>query len=307
MSDLPSSNWSETAASNNASPPNGWPEGQNPSDVNNCAREMMAALKRWWNRANAVKTTGGTTSAYTLTYDVAASQYYDGEIFTFIANATNAAAATLNINGLGARQITLFGGNLLAGAIIANQVVTVRYKSSDTTFEIIPQDGWVRLGLQSPSGASTVDFTGIPSAVNNIRCVFELRPNTDNIAFGLRTYGADGNIDTGASDYAWWTLSFTTAAGTPTPLADTTDSSIAIGSGVDNGTTGFGGSFHAESIQTATYTKFCYETNYLENTGVSGVGVIGRGQRLEADRITGLRFFSNLGAFTGGITLFASS
>jgi hypothetical protein len=39
--------WSTTAGNNNASPPDGWPEGQAPSSVNNCAREMMASLKTW--------------------------------------------------------------------------------------------------------------------------------------------------------------------------------------------------------------------------------------------------------------------
>ena len=37
--------WSTTAASNSATPPDGWPEGQAPSTVNDCAREMMAAIK----------------------------------------------------------------------------------------------------------------------------------------------------------------------------------------------------------------------------------------------------------------------
>jgi hypothetical protein len=46
MSDI--KKWSTAAASNNASPPDGWPEGQAPSTVNNCARENMAATKRWY-------------------------------------------------------------------------------------------------------------------------------------------------------------------------------------------------------------------------------------------------------------------
>lgn len=37
--------WSTTAANNNATPPDGWPEGQAPSTVNDCARENMAAIK----------------------------------------------------------------------------------------------------------------------------------------------------------------------------------------------------------------------------------------------------------------------
>lgn len=36
--------WSTTAGSNSATPPDGWPEGQAPSTVNDCAREMMAQI-----------------------------------------------------------------------------------------------------------------------------------------------------------------------------------------------------------------------------------------------------------------------
>lgn len=37
--------WSTTAGSNSATPPDGWPEGQAPSTVNDCAREMMAQIR----------------------------------------------------------------------------------------------------------------------------------------------------------------------------------------------------------------------------------------------------------------------
>lgn len=141
MSDLGSSNYSETAASNNASPPNGWPEGMNPSDVNNAARENMAGTKRFWNRANSVKTTdaGGTSTAYTLTYDVAEAAYYTGQEFSFVVDKTCGATPSLNINGLGAQNLRKFSGGayvtLAAGDIVATQPVRVR--NSGTTFDII--------------------------------------------------------------------------------------------------------------------------------------------------------------------------
>lgn len=49
MSDI--SSWSTTAGSNNSSPPNGWPEGMAPSGVNDCGREVMAAVRRWYEDA----------------------------------------------------------------------------------------------------------------------------------------------------------------------------------------------------------------------------------------------------------------
>lgn len=306
MADLgDNTKWFEVDASNTASPPDGFPEGMLPSGVNNSGRGGMGALKRFWDRVNAIKTTGGSASTYTLTYDQAAASYYDGEIHSLVVHATNAVNATLNINGLGARQLRLFAGNILAGALIANQVVQVRYNLSATAFDIIPQTGWVRLGMQSPSAAATVDFTGIPAAVNHIDARFELRPSSDGAAIGLRTYDAAGNLDSGATDYAWWTASITTAPAV-TPAASTTDG-IALSSGVDNGATGCGGSLHAENIQAATYTKFLYDSNYLNNAGIIGIGIKGFGQRIEADRITGLRFYPSAGTFTGAVTLFASS
>lgn len=47
------STWSTTAGSNNSTPPDGWPEDQAPSSVNGCAREMMAAIKTWYDQIQA--------------------------------------------------------------------------------------------------------------------------------------------------------------------------------------------------------------------------------------------------------------
>src|SRR5574337_1848612 len=41
--------WSTTPGSNNATPPDGWPEGQPPSTVNDCARAMMAQIRAAFN------------------------------------------------------------------------------------------------------------------------------------------------------------------------------------------------------------------------------------------------------------------
>lgn len=49
MSDI--SSWSNTAAINNSSAPNGWPEGMAPSGVNDSGREVMAAVRRWYEDA----------------------------------------------------------------------------------------------------------------------------------------------------------------------------------------------------------------------------------------------------------------
>ena len=43
--------WSTAAGSNNSTPPDGWPEGQAPSTVNDCAREMMAQIRTYLSDA----------------------------------------------------------------------------------------------------------------------------------------------------------------------------------------------------------------------------------------------------------------
>ena len=71
------SQWSTTAADNDASPPDGWPEGQAPSTVNNCAREVMASVRKdrqdseWFDWGDSV-TFVSTTSFKIPSSDVSA-------------------------------------------------------------------------------------------------------------------------------------------------------------------------------------------------------------------------------------------
>lgn len=139
--DIPNSTWNETDASNTAPVPNGAPEGWFPSDVNNVYRMGMGATKRFWDHLNVTETTGGTTTAYTLTYAVAPQQLWAGELFSFILDQTCGAAPTLNVNALGAKSLRRWNGSawvaLAAGEIVADQVLIVYYNSTDTTYDIV--------------------------------------------------------------------------------------------------------------------------------------------------------------------------
>ena len=50
MADIAS--WSPVDESNTAAPPSGWPENMQPSAVNNCARAMMGAIRRYYDTVN---------------------------------------------------------------------------------------------------------------------------------------------------------------------------------------------------------------------------------------------------------------
>lgn len=122
LSDIESTNYSETAASNNATPPNGGPEGMAPSQVNDWGREVMAATKREWNRSHPTVTSGGSANTQTLTYTTAPAAYVQGHRFSFIIGFTNTGPTTLNVNSLGTKNVfadsrALAGGELQAGMI----------------------------------------------------------------------------------------------------------------------------------------------------------------------------------------------
>lgn len=126
--DIAASTWSETAASNTAAPPNGWPSGTvTPVQVSPMMREMMAAIKRFYNHVNSTVTSGGSANAQTLTYSVAPAAYVTGDSYAFIVGVTNTGATTLNVNGLGAKDIKIGTSALTAGQLTAARVVAVYY------------------------------------------------------------------------------------------------------------------------------------------------------------------------------------
>ncbi len=133
MSQITTSNWSTSASANTAAAPDGWPEGMAAADINNCAREMMAALKIWYNQICPSVTAGGTADALTLTYPVAPAGYTTGLTLSFFASSSsNTGAATVNVNGLGVRNIYRRDGStaLSAADITALSLCTIVFDGS---------------------------------------------------------------------------------------------------------------------------------------------------------------------------------
>ena len=85
-------------------------------------------------------TAAGAGNAYTITNGpamTAATAYRAGTTFTFKANHANTGAATLNVDGLGAKALKKFGGtsDVASGDIAVSQMVTAVYDG--TNFQII--------------------------------------------------------------------------------------------------------------------------------------------------------------------------
>ncbi len=137
MSDIHT--WSTTAANNNSTAPNGWPEGMAASSLNNCGREMMAAIAKWYKDTNGTLVSGGSSNAYTLTPNRTITAYEGGLSFTFEANHTSTSTTpTLNVSSLGAKTITDQEGTALTiGDIVSGGIYEVTYDSGEGKFKLI--------------------------------------------------------------------------------------------------------------------------------------------------------------------------
>lgn len=130
--------WSRTAASNSSADAQiNWAEGQAPSSVNDSARAMMASLAGYRDDIAGAITTGGTSTAYTVTsyqvFDTLA--HMSGQVIAFTPHATNGATVTLNVDGLGAKPLRQSPGvELPAGVLILGSPYVALYNNSDAAW-----------------------------------------------------------------------------------------------------------------------------------------------------------------------------
>lgn len=172
--------WNESDAANNAAPPAGFPENQLPSTVNDAARAVMGAVKRFYDHVNATVVSGGSANAQTLTYAVAPTAYVQGDRYTFIVGngLVNTGSTTLNINGLGAKNILTGATNaLVGGELRTGRAIDVVYDG--TQFQLvgarsIPAE--VSQSLSNPS--ATTNTTGV---MMGFGAIVSITPTTSGI------------------------------------------------------------------------------------------------------------------------------
>lgn len=208
-------NWSTTAASNGAADSAiNWAEGQPPSSVNDAARAMMAVLAKYRDDTAGTLTTGGTSTAYTLTTNTVFTTLalLSGQKLKIKFNATNGASATLNVDGLGAKALQLYSATVVpAGMIVANTIWDVTYDNSIPAFilqatpgiailpagievpfaGITPPDGWYLEYGQAVSRSTDATLFAAITAT----CTGDTHANTtiDNLSTDLRNLGLEGS------------------------------------------------------------------------------------------------------------------
>lgn len=130
--------WSTSAGSNNSTPPDGFPENMNPSDVNNAAREVMAQVRRYAAQAvlSHFAPDGGSANTYFITPAIPPAAYISGQRFHFVAANANTGAATLRIGSLAATSLVKISNQALAsGDIVASGMYTAVYDG--TNFQLL--------------------------------------------------------------------------------------------------------------------------------------------------------------------------
>lgn len=133
--------WSTTAGSNNSAPPNGAPEGMLPSGVNNTIRQIMAAVRVWFEAPDYINL--GQTPTYVSSTS-----------FTLVGDQTANYLVGRRVKCTGTTPFTVYG-----------YVVSSAY-SSVTTIVIAPDSGTldntlttVSLGALKPANVNMAGYT----------------------------------------------------------------------------------------------------------------------------------------------------
>ena len=95
------------------------------------------------------------TDTITGTVSPTLTAYTAGQIFSFVVGATNTAAVTLNIDGLGAKSVTRAGTvALTAGDMVTGQVALVEYDG--TQFQLLDPNAFTNLRVSGTLGVTGV-------------------------------------------------------------------------------------------------------------------------------------------------------
>lgn len=177
---MPIKNWSTTPASNQSTPPFGWPEGQAPSTVNDCARQMMADIR---------------------------SNFQDLEWFDWGDTPSRASATTFKVvtdvtaRYLANRRIKVFDASTLYGTITASS-----YSAPDTTITVSLDSGSLTASMTSHSLAI---LTPTNRSIPFTQVIQTVRTVTGTVATGTTQIPADNTIPQNTEGDQYMSLAIT--------------------------------------------------------------------------------------------------
>jgi microcystin-dependent protein len=153
--------WSQTAATNaSVDATINFAEGMAPAAYNDSARALMASVAKYRDDVGGTITTGGTSTAYTVTSNqgFASLSALSNQVIAFVPHISNLPTVTLAVDGLTAKPVrTAPGCELPAGTLIAGTPYIVTYNNSDTVYYLHAAGGvpGVPVGTVLPYSGST--------------------------------------------------------------------------------------------------------------------------------------------------------
>lgn len=180
-------------------------------------------------------TVGGTANAITLTNSPVITSYVNGLALTFKATATNTSSTTVNVDGLGAKNIykmvegtltALSGDEIYSGGIYTITYDGTQFQLTNVAAAAPTVSGFTLLDIKTGGGASYDFTTGIDSTYRNYLFIFNrIIPSsgTPNFLMRISRSGVSG-FDSGGSDYL--IISSTFNGTTATHASTTSDAAV---------------------------------------------------------------------------------
>ncbi len=147
--------------------------------------------------------TTGSANAYVLTSGLSLPAYATGQQLSIIPNFTNTGAATINVDGLGARAITKLGANALAvGDLVSGRPYTLYYDG--TQFQVVEINSLdatlATIAALTPTTDQFVYFTGTDTAATATVTSFARTLLAASSQGAAQTVlGLSGSLDQGAA------------------------------------------------------------------------------------------------------------
>lgn len=221
--------WSTTAANNaTADGTINFAEGQAPSSLNDSSRAVMAAAAKFRQDVSGNITTGGTSTAFTVTtnqnFDTLA--HLSGNIVAFTPHVTAGAAPTLAVDGLTAKPIrSATSADIASGTLVAGTPYLGTYNNADGVFYLynffansfnIPIGGMMPyLSSTAPNSAFVLPY-GQAISRTTYATLFALCGTTFGTGDGSTTFNIPdlrGRIPVGKDDMGGSAASRVTSAG----------------------------------------------------------------------------------------------
>ncbi len=269
-----------------------------------------ASFKDIQNNTFIYGTVGGTADVITLTNSPVCAAYATGQTFRFKAGSNNTGATTMNVDGLGAKNILKMVSNVLtaleADDLTSGGIYDIHYDGTQFQIKALNESassegGLVLLSIQTASASSELDFESvITSDYSSYVFVLEdIRPATNATDLYFRTSSNNGvSYDSTGTHYSWFQVGFDGSL--LTDNADTSDSQIYL-TNTDSGLSNVAQSALSGVVEllnpasASANKRVTFHTTY--NTAAE---VNGSGSRLSTTAVNAVRFLMSSGNITSG-------